>query len=328
MSVKVESRFGAIPVTVLSGFLGSGKTTFLNSLLADDRFKDTVVIVNEFGDVAIDHELIETALDDPILLKSGCICCSIRGDLRDTLLTLVSRQRLGQIPGFSRVIVETSGVADPGPVLQTLLDDAELLQNFVLSGLLVTVDALNVASHVSQFDEVERQIALADCLLVTKSDLTSAEQIDATKSIVREINPTAKIHDLRNDQVDSDALLQSARLHADISVVSASSHAPHDHAERRFTSYTVRHSEPVEWERMVAWIQSLLSLREGILRIKGFVRVKETNAAIVLHCVEKTLYPPIVRERWPDDNPETRLVFITNNARLADLQKALNAIMQ
>lgn len=327
MSIKAKAQLDVIPVSVLSGFLGSGKTTFLNSILTDDRFKDTVVIVNEFGDVAIDHELIETALDDPILLKNGCICCSIRGDLRDTLLTLISRRRLGQVPGFSRVVVETSGVADPGPVLQELLDDAELLQNFKLSGLLVTVDALNVAGHVSQFDEVERQIALADCLLVTKSDLATDEQTRATKSLVRQINPTASIHDLRHDQSDADDLLQAARKNVDMSPVSGSVRASHDDAKRRFTSYIVRSSEPVEWERVAAWIQSLLSLREGILRVKGFVRVKKTDGPIVLHCVEKTLYPPTILERWPYDVPETRLVFITNNDRLADVQKAWDAIM-
>lgn len=327
MPVEVPAGIAPIPVTVLSGFLGSGKTTFLNSILVDERFKDAVVIVNEFGDVAIDHALIETAIDDPILLKSGCICCSIRGDLRDTLLTLMSRRRLGEIPAFSRVIVETSGISDPGPVLQTLLDDRELLRTFALSGLLVTVDALNAAAHIQQFEEVERQIGLADCLLITKTDLASAEQSVAVPGLIAAINPTAQIYDLHRDQVDPDALLQSARLHLDAADAARRAEPPHGHAHHRFSSYTIRRTEPVEWEKMTAWLQSILSLRDGILRVKGFVRVKEIESAVALHCVEKTLYPPTILETWPDGDPETRLVFISSNARLTDLQKAMDAAL-
>jgi G3E family GTPase len=317
-----------VPVTVLSGFLGSGKTTFLNSILVDERFKDTVVIVNEFGDVAVDHELIETALDDPILLNSGCICCSIRGDLRDTLLLLRSRRDLDEIPHFSRVLVETSGVSDPGPILSTLLDDRELLGSFVLAGLLVTVDAVNVASNLSRFEEVQRQIALADDLLITKTDLASEQQIHAARALVSGINPVAAIHDVRRDRVDADALLRAAGARAAVALPKAMTHGhEHAHHQSHFVSSTVRRTDPVDWNRFAAWLQSLLSLRDGILRVKGFVRIAGADRPVVLHCVGKTLYPPAMLDHWPDDARETRLVFIGNDPCLADLQKAMDAAL-
>jgi G3E family GTPase len=317
-----------VPVTVLSGFLGSGKTTFLNSILVDERFQDAVVIVNEFGDVAVDHELIETALDDPILLNSGCICCSIRGDLRDTLLLLRSRRDLDEIPHFSRVLVETSGVSDPGPILSTLLDDRELLGSFVLAGLLVTVDAVNVASNLSRFEEVQRQIALADDLLITKTDLASEQQIHAARALVSGINPVAAIHDVRRDRVDADALLRAAGARPAVALPKAMAHGhEHAHPQSHFVSSTVRRTDPVDWNRFAAWLQSLLSLRDGILRVKGFVRIAGADRPVVLHCVGKTLYPPAMLDHWPEDAPETRLVFIGNDPCLADLQKAMDAAL-
>ncbi|MGN6461327.1 MAG: CobW family GTP-binding protein [Pseudolabrys sp.] len=319
---------GRVPVTVLSGFLGSGKTTFLNSILVDDRFSDAVVIVNEFGDVAIDHALIETSIDDPILLSSGCICCSIRGDLRDTLLLLRSRAELNEIPQFSRVIVETSGVSDPGPILATLLDDRELLRSFELSGLLVTVDAVNVASNLSRFEEVQRQIVLADCLLITKTDIASEDQARAARDLVSGINPVAAIHDVRRDQVDADALLRAAGAHAALAPpVEAAGHHTHQHRQSHFSSTAVRRADPVEWSALATWLQSLLSLRDGILRVKGFVRITESDFPVVLHCVGQTLYPPVVLDHWPDDERETRLVFIGNDPCLPDLQKAMDAAL-
>lgn len=319
---------GRVPVTVLSGFLGSGKTTFLNSILVDDRFSDAVVIVNEFGDVAIDHTLIETSIDDPILLSSGCICCSIRGDLRDTLLLLRSRADLNEIPRFSRVIVETSGVSDPGPILSTLLDDAELLRSFELSGLLVTVDALNVASNLSRFEEVQRQIALADCLLITKTDLACDEQVRAARDLVSAINPVAALHDVRRDRMDADALLRAAADHAPVAApAETAGHHAHRHGQSHFNSTAVRRAAPVEWNALATWLQSLLSLRDGILRVKGFVRITESDCPVVLHCVGKTLYPPVVLDHWPDDKRETRLVFIGNDPCLPDLQKAMDAAL-
>jgi G3E family GTPase len=157
-----------IPVSIITGFLGSGKTTLLNHIVRQPGMADTAVIVNEFGEIGIDHLLIEQAFEDTVLLENGCICCSIRGDLVDTLIDLERRVANGDLPPFGKAVVETTGLADPAPILQTLISEPRLQQNYVLDGIVATVDAVNAAGQLDEFEESVKQIALADHLLLTK----------------------------------------------------------------------------------------------------------------------------------------------------------------
>lgn len=191
-----------IPVTLLTGFLGSGKTTLLGRVLRDPRFSDTAVIINEFGEVGLDHVLVEAAREDLVQMTSGCLCCTIRGDIRQTLLSLHARLQAGSAPTFTRVIIETTGLADPAPVLHTLIADAQVQARYALSGVVTTVDAVNGEATLAQQGECVKQIAVADRIVLTKSDLAkdpaSRGDVAALLAAVRRLNPGAAVLD-RND---------------------------------------------------------------------------------------------------------------------------------
>ncbi len=307
-------------VSVVSGFLGAGKTTLINALLRAPAMDGTLVIVNEFGDVGIDAALIETALDDTILLSSGCICCSIRGDLRDTLITLLTRRAAGTMAPFDRVIIETSGVTDPGPVLQLLAEDQEVSKFFQPAGMVTVVDATSVAGQVAGFEEAERQIALADLVMISKADLTVEDDAAAALNLVRSINPLALVVGPEHLMRQPELLWQIDPRLPCPTRLQAESH--------RFAFQSVTLETPVDWPRFSAFIASLLSLRgSAILRVKGVVNVIGYDEPVVLHCVHDKVYPPIRLSQWPHGKPLTQLVFITSGPAFPPLQKALETAL-
>ena len=311
-----------IPVCVISGFLGAGKTTLLNALLRRPELSDTVVVVNEFGDVGIDAALIEAAIDDVVLLASGCICCSIRGDLHDTLVTLLSRRESGQLPPFAHVVVETSGVSDPGPILHLLAEDPVLSSRYAPAGCAVVVDVLSIESQLAGFEEAARQVALADIVVLSKTDLADEQAIAGARRAVGAVNPLAGQISRAELVAQSELLLTRQSGVAGIVPLPQ----PIDH---QFSFETLLHGEPIVWERLASWLGSLLSLRGSrILRLKGLVDVAGIEPPVVLHCAMDRVYPPVMLADWPGGERTTRLVLITAGPRLPGLQQAFDTAVR
>ncbi len=320
-----------IPVSVLTGFLGAGKTTLLNRLLKDPALKDTAVIINEFGDVAIDHLLVEQASDGVIQLSDGCLCCTVRGELVDTLADLIDRTQTGRIENLARVIIETTGLADPAPVLQSIMAHPVLVQAFRLDGVITLVDALNGDATLDRHMEAVRQAAVADRLVLTKTDLIhDASALDALKLRLRALNPSASIIDV--DDAGPASLLacglyDPATKTADVRrwLGEATDHDnrhhhdhdhDHDHQhhahDQRVKSFSLVHDGAVPYAAIEMFLDLLLSVQgDKLLRMKGIIELRESpERPLVIHGVQRTMHPPARLPQWPEGPRGVRLVLI------------------
>jgi G3E family GTPase len=316
--------------SLITGFLGSGKTTLLNRLLRHPGMSDTAVIVNEFGEIGLDHLLIETALDSAVLLKSGCLCCTLRGDLVDTLMSLVNRRRRHEVPAFRRVLIETTGLADPAPILHALMADPGATRHYRMDRVITTVDAVNALGQLAEHYESAKQAALADRLVLTKSDIASPAAIKAVTEALRALNPEAPIMRALNGAIEPDALLGPSRE-------SRAFHAPeidpHDHAHEQdkahrhgIASVCLVHDEPVPWARFARWLESVASLRgSDLLRVKGLVHVRGRSRPVVVQVVQHVLHKPRELQDWPDADRRSRIVLITRDIAEAALEKSFRA---
>jgi G3E family GTPase len=302
-TTRDEQRPEKLPVSVITGFLGSGKTTLLRHLLAQDWMKDTAVVINEFGEIGLDHELVEAASEDTILLSSGCLCCTIRGDLIDTLRRLYKQRDRGEIPAFRRLVIETTGLADPAPILQTLIGDPLLSAFYRLDGVITTVDAVNAMSQFDSQIESVKQAAVADRLLITKSDLASAAALSLLEARLRQLNPAAPIHRINQGQIQADQLFNAGlynpetksldvrnwlraeaydqdhdhhdghrhdhhgHVHHDHGHDHGDGHGQHPHDVNRhddhIRAFCLTYEAPLDWDKFVTWIE-MLTATNGI----------------------------------------------------------------
>jgi G3E family GTPase len=300
------------PVALVTGFLGSGKTTLLSRLLARPELGETAVIVNELGEVAIDHHLLRRVDERTVLLKSGCVCCSLRGDLADELRDLLGRRERGEVPPFRRVVVETTGLADPAPILYTLVSEPVVKHHFRPERVIATVDA----QHGLRAPESVKQAVAADRLVVTKTDLADAAELEG--SLAR-LNPTADVLVASFGEVEPAALFGGADRDPRELSLDGHSHDGDVHACSLFLD------EELDWGAFGIWLTMLLQSRgQDVLRVKGLLNVGGPGP-LVLNGVQHVVHPPEHLDAWPDDDRRSRIVFIGRGFDVEELMRSLAA---
>jgi G3E family GTPase len=308
----------AVPVTVVTGFLGSGKTTLLSRLLAHRDLRDAAVIVNEIGEVAIDHHLLRRVDERTVLLANGCVCCSLRGDLSDELRDLLDRRSRREIPRFRRVLIETTGLADPAPILSTLLSEPVVRHQFVPEGVVTTVDALNGERQLDRDEESLRQAVVADRLVLTKTDVADRGRVESLGRRLRELNPIAPILEVSFGAVAPRALLGAVERDAR-AIEPALAHSA------GVRSFALVLDEPLDWTAFGIWLTMLLASRgEDLLRVKGLLDVGEPGP-LVLNGVQHVIHPPAHLEAWPDDDRRSRIVFVVRGIERDAVEASLGA---
>jgi len=317
------------PVNIITGFLGSGKTTLLQRLLRSPQLSDVAVLVNEFGEIGLDHHLLQRVAESTLLLENGCLCCAVRGDLQKALRDLLSRRTRGDVPHFRRVVIETSGLADPAPIAYTLLSEAVLRHHFRLSGIITTVDAVNGAAQLGAFAEAVKQVSMADRLVVTKADLSDATSLGALRARLRAFNLSAQILDstdvlgdfhrlLTDDIYDVEGKFREAgRWIAD------EAHGSQDHTAD-VCSFAVIFDRPLDWTAFGVWASMLLH-RHGadVLRLKGLLNVAGVPTPVLINGVQHIVHPPSHLEAWPDADRRSRLIFIVRGLQRARIERSL-----
>jgi G3E family GTPase len=322
--------FEPVAVSVLTGFLGAGKTMLLNRLLRDPALENTAVIINEFGDVAIDHLLVEQATEGIIELSDGCLCCTVRGDLVDTLADLLDRMQTGRIAPLKRIVIETTGLADPVPVLQALMGHPVLAHLLRLDGVVTVVDAVNAAATLDAHAESVRQVAVADRLVLAKRDLAAADAVTALEARLHALNPNAPILDAGTSGAAAlfdCGLYNPASKSADVArwLGEAAHEHEHDHThghhqdhahshhDHRVRSFSLVHERPVPLSTIEMFLDLLQSSQgDKLLRMKGIVELAEDpSRPLVLHAVQKLMHPPARLPAWPEGPRGTQLMLIT-----------------
>jgi G3E family GTPase len=319
------------PVNIITGFLGSGKTTLLQRLLRSRELCDVAVLVNEFGEVGLDHHLLQGVAESTLLLENGCVCCAVRGDLQKALRDLLSRRTRGDVPHFRRVVIETSGLADPAPIAYTLLSEAVLRHHFRLSGIVTTIDAVNGAAQLDSFTEAVKQVSMADRLVVTKTDLADDASVAALCARLRACNLSAQIlhaTDLRNDfhGLLTDDIYDAEGKFREASQWSAPEHDDHNAHEHTsdIRSFAATFDLPLDWTAFGVWASMLLH-RHGadVLRLKGLLHVEGVPTPVLINGVQHIVHPPSHLEAWPDADRRSRLVFIVRGLQRAPIERSL-----
>jgi G3E family GTPase len=317
-------RGAHIPVTVVTGFLGAGKTTLIRELLARPEGANTAVVVNEFGEIGIDHALLRSSSDTTVLLGNGCVCCAVRTDLQESLRTLFAERGRGAVPSFERVIIETSGLADPGPVLQTIASDRALGEVFHLQGLVAVIDAPGGAGNLDQAPEARHQAALADRIVLTKTDLADNTAAAALTDRLGSLS-AAPVATAINGAIDPAFLLEES---LDLSARVAAHEHDHAHAHSHgIDSFAMFFERPLPWPVFEQAMAVLTGLRGAdLLRVKGLVAVEGCRGPVVVHAVQHVAHRPVELEDWPDSDHRSRLVFITRNLAKAQIEQLFAAV--
>ena len=330
-----------LPVSVITGFLGSGKTTLLGKLLRHDGMGDSAVIINEFGEVALDHLLVESIEGEVAVLSSGCVCCTLRSDLQQTLRDLLVRRDRGEVPAFSRILVETTGLADPAPIVQLLLNNPLVSHYVRLDTVVTTVDAVNGARQLAEHAEAVKQAALADRVLLTKTDLASQQTIDDLRRQLVALNPGAAHHVVSNGEIAPEALFGAALfdpsrktadvrrwINEDAYASPSHDHGGHDHHDHHhhdhdhdINAFCLSSDQPLSWEALSQWLGRLRhGAGDDLLRVKGILNLIGECAPVAIHGVHHVFHPPVLLEAWPDSDRRSRLVFIARGLERSEIE--------
>ena len=342
LTTQRDPLAGKIPVTLVTGFLGSGKTTLIARLLKHPAMDRVAVVINELGEIGIDHDLVAMSSENVSLLANGCLCCTVRTDLQETLRELFGDRRAGRIADFDRVIVESTGLADPAPVIQTLASDSMLGAQYRLDGVVTLVDAVNAPMQLTEFAEAQRQVALADRIFITKADLADEAGLAALHAMLRELNATAQVQrcamgDLHPSQL-IDIGLSSARasdatlrflgeLDAQASQAGETylAHRLPARHDPRVQTQSLRFDTPFAWAAFTAAMELVISMRgKDLLRVKGIVNVE--GEPVVVQGVGHVFHPPLPLDRWPSEDKGSRLVFITRGIEGSTLRALFAAV--
>jgi G3E family GTPase len=329
-----------LPVTLLTGFLGSGKTTLLNSWLRSPELAGAAVIVNEFGEIGIDHALIASSNDNTIELSTGCLCCTVRGDLVDTLRELIVRREKNEVRAFDRVVIETTGLADPAPVIQALMT-FPVSRRFRLHQVVATADAVNGVQTLNQHPESVKQAAVADEIVITKTDL-GGTGLNSLQDAIRGLNPGARVHLSSPGKMPSPSDLATVDIYdpstksPDVAAwLNAEAHAEdhhhHAHDINRHSadigSFVLEFDEPLQWEHVAHWLDALvIGHGNDLLRVKGILDIAGRERPIVVQAVQSLFHPPFELPAWPDSGRKSRIVFITRRLSRDFVREVLDTI--
>ena len=318
-----------LPVTLLTGFLGSGKTLLLNRVLQSPDFAHTAVIVNEFGEIGLDHVLVQPGTDNVVLLEAGCLCCTIADSLHETLADLHFRRVRGELPPFERVVIETTGLADPAPILNTLLGHRLVTDLYRLDAVVVTADAMHVEQQLERHREAARQIAVADRVVITKTDAVAPAQVALVRECLVHLNPAAEIFESRQGSAALAAFQpgENARARA---TAAFDSHS-HRHDVNRHDEHVRAHcfvlDAPVSWSGLAAWCRIVTeTLGDRLLRCKGLVEIADGGDIVFVQGVARVFHSPQRLPGWPDADHRSRLVCITRDADESELARTLPAL--
>jgi G3E family GTPase len=318
-----RERGARIPVTVVTGFLGAGKTTLIRRFLKSPEGQGTAVIVNEFGAVGIDDALVREAAEATVLLGNGCLCCITRTDLQVALRRLVVDRERGTAPPFARVLIETSGLADPAPILQTFSTDRALGGEFHIDVVLAVVDAVNGEAALADAAEARKQVILADRLIISKTDLATAATVEALTRHLQQLNPRAAIDIAVAGVLEPNRIVEPATRERSSFIAEA------EHGDG-IASFVLEGENPIQWPAFSRAMETLIALRgPDLLRVKGLLNVTGCRGPVVVQYVQHLSHPPVELEAWPDENRSSRVVFITRNMRerqVRDLFAAVQAL--
>jgi G3E family GTPase len=318
-----RERGARIPVTVVTGFLGAGKTTLLRRFLGSPEGQGTAVIVNEFGAVGIDDALLRDSAEETVLLGNGCVCCITRTDLQVALRRLVFDRERGTVPMFARVVIETSGLADPAPILQTFSTDRALGGEFHIDVVLAVVDAVNGEAALEAAPESRKQVILADRLVISKTDLAAPETVERLTRRLQQLNPRAAIDIAVDGALDPHRIVEPAAGERSSFVAEA------EHGDG-IASFVIAQDRPIEWLTFSRAMETLIALRGGdLLRVKGILNVAGCRGPVVVQYVQHLAHPPVELQAWPDADRSSRVVFITRNIpeqKVRDLFKAVQGL--